>query len=32
MLFGDGHMEVYQFPLTLDQENLLKPDINYRWW
>ena len=32
MLFGDGHVEFYRFPLTFDREDSLQPDINYHWW
>jgi prepilin-type N-terminal cleavage/methylation domain-containing protein len=32
MLFGDGHVEFFQFPKELDQWISTPPDINFRWW
>lgn len=32
MLFGDGHVEFYRFPLELDQWGSVPPDIDWLWW
>jgi hypothetical protein len=35
MLFGDGHVEFYQFPEPKQMEAWIfnpKPDVSWKWW
>ena len=32
MLFGDGHVENYQFPKDMETMINTPPDINWKWW